>query len=101
MENLLSDAGAPDASLTRAKAENATLLKRIQRAEMERDEAKAKAKGTNRITLKVSQKGALSVYGLQRWPVTLYREQWLRLLEKADDIRQFIVDNDAGLVVKE
>ena len=46
---------------------------------------------------KVSQKGALSVYGLQRMPVTLYVEQWERLLAFADDIREFIKDHDPEL----
>ena len=46
---------------------------------------------------KVSQKGAISVYGLQRMPVTLYVEQWERLLAFADDIREFIKDHDAEL----
>jgi len=49
----------------------------------------------------VSEKGALSVYGLGRFPVTLYREQWEKLLEKAADIRQFIHDNDHLLKKKE
>jgi len=51
--------------------------------------------------LKVSEKGALSVYGLGRFPVTLYREQWDKLLGMADEIRQFIQDNDASLKRKE
>ena len=46
---------------------------------------------------KVSQKGAISVYGLQRMPVTLYVEQWERLLGFADDIREFIKAHDAEL----
>jgi hypothetical protein len=46
---------------------------------------------------KVSPKGALSVYGLQRMPVTLYAEQWERLLAFGDTIRDFIKDNDAQL----
>lgn len=50
---------------------------------------------------KVSEKGALSVYGLQRMPVTLYVEQWQRLLEFADDIREFIKDNDSSFKRKE
>jgi hypothetical protein len=49
---------------------------------------------------KVSQKGAISVYGLQRMPVTLYVEQWERLLEFADEIRQFASENDAQLTRK-
>ena len=50
--------------------------------------------------MKVSQKGALSVYGLGRFPVTLYKQQWSRLLDAADDIRTFLKDNDALLSSK-
>ena len=50
---------------------------------------------------KVSEKGAVSVYGLQRMPVTLYMEQWERLLGFADEVRQFIKDNDGKLKRKE
>jgi len=53
------------------------------------------------VTLKVSAKGAVSVYGLGRFPVTLYKEQWMKLLEMADDIRSFIRDNEAALKAKE
>ena len=49
---------------------------------------------------KVSEKGALSIYGVQRFPVTLYREQWERILAKADEIRKFIQDNDKTLTRK-
>ena len=52
------------------------------------------------ITLKVSEKGGLSVYGLGRFPVTLYKEQWLKLLDMADELRAFIKDNAAGLKSK-
>ena len=50
---------------------------------------------------KVSEKGALSVYGLQRMPVTLYVEQWQRLLDFSDDVREFIKDNDSKFKRKE
>ena len=50
---------------------------------------------------KVSEKGAVSVYGLQRMPVTLYVEQWQRLLEFADDLKRFMQENDARLKRKE
>lgn len=50
---------------------------------------------------KVSEKGAVSVYGLQRMPVTLYLEQWERLLNFADDIRAFIKDNESRLKRKD
>jgi hypothetical protein len=52
------------------------------------------------VTLKVSEKGAVSVYGLGRFPVTLYQEQWLKLLDMTDDIRSFIRDNAASLKTK-
>ncbi|MEX2168630.1 MAG: hypothetical protein WD851_04940 [Pirellulales bacterium] len=50
---------------------------------------------------KVSEKGAVSIYGLQRMPVTLYLEQWERLLNFGDEIREFIKENDSGLKRKE
>jgi hypothetical protein len=53
------------------------------------------------VSLKVSEKGGLSVYGLGRLPVTLYREQWEKLLEIADEIRNFIRENDQTLKKKE
>ena len=53
------------------------------------------------MSLKVSEKGALSVYGLGRFPVTLYREQWEKLLGMAEEIREFIRDNDSALKKKE
>ena len=52
------------------------------------------------IRLKVSGKGAVSVYGLRRSPVTLYKEQWLKLLGMADEIRAFIAANEAQLKTK-
>jgi hypothetical protein len=73
------------------------------RAELERLRAENEAlkRPRGQTSLKVSEKGALSVYGLGRFPVTLYREQWEKLLGMADDIRQFIKDNDANLKKKE
>ena len=55
---------------------------------------KASSKG---LSMKISEKGALSVYGLGRFPVTLYKEQWIRLLELSDDIHIFIKNNDEQL----
>ncbi len=52
------------------------------------------------LSLRVSEKGALSVYGLGRFPVTLYKEQWLRLLDMSEDIRLFIKQNEALLKSK-
>jgi hypothetical protein len=73
------------------------------RAELERlrsENAALKGRAEKGLSLKVSQKGAVSVYGLGRFPVTLYKEQWTRLLEMADEIRTFIVDNDSQLKTK-
>jgi hypothetical protein len=53
------------------------------------------------VSMKVSEKGALSIYGMGRFPVTLYKEQWLKLLAMSDDIRAFIAANDGQLKTKE
>ena len=53
------------------------------------------------IRLKVSAKGAVSVYGVRRFPVTLVKEQWLRLLDRSSDIRAFIAANKAQLKAKD
>jgi hypothetical protein len=74
------------------------------KAELERlraENAALKARGGKGISMKVSEKGALSVYGLGRFPVTLYQEQWLKLLDVADDIRRFIAENEGKLKKKE
>jgi hypothetical protein len=73
------------------------------RAELERLRAEnqaLKAKATRATGIKVSEKGAVSVYGLGRFPVTLYKEQWLKLLGMADDIKKFILENESRLRVK-
>ena len=59
-----------------------------------------KARGSKAVSLKVSEKGGLSVYGLGRFPVTLYQEQWLKLLDLAEDIRAFIRQNEGTLKKK-
>lgn len=66
-------------------------------------EANAKLKATRnaKLTLKVSEKGALSVYGMGKWPVTLYIGQWERLLDNAIDIRMFIEANRDRLSTKD
>jgi hypothetical protein len=53
------------------------------------------------IRMKVSNKGALSIYGMGRFPVTLYKEQWLKLLNMSDEIRAFIAANEAQLKSKD
>jgi hypothetical protein len=72
------------AELERLRAENEQLKNRP-------------ARGTS---LKVSEKGGVSVYGLGRFPVTLYKEQWAKLLAMADDIKTFIKEHDAELKTK-
>lgn len=52
------------------------------------------------LSMRVSQKGALSVYGLGRFPVTLYKEQWLRLLDMTEEIQAFIKQNEEQLSTK-
>jgi hypothetical protein len=60
-----------------------------------------KKPGRGQVYLKVSEKGGLSVYGMGRFPVTLYREQWEKLLGMADEIRNFIRENDHSLKKKD
>jgi hypothetical protein len=60
-----------------------------------------KKAGSRGISLKVSQKGAVSLYGMGRFPVTLYKEQWVKILDMSDVIRAFIADNDSALKAKE
>jgi len=82
------------AELEKLRAEN-DALKEIVKLRGENDALrKTAAQG---LSLKVSDKGGVSVYGLGRFPVTLYKEQWFRLLSLADDIREFIKTNDDKL----
>jgi hypothetical protein len=73
------------AELEKLKAENAAL----------------RSRGSKGVSMKVSEKGGVSVYGLGRFPVTLYLEQWLKLLDMAEDIRSFIRENEPRLKKKE
>jgi hypothetical protein len=73
------------AELERLRAENARLKSRTGRA----------------VSLKVSEKGGVSVYGLGRFPVTLYKEQWQKLLDMSDEIRAFIRENESKLKSKD
>jgi hypothetical protein len=74
------------------------------KAELERlrsENAALKKGAATGITMKVSEKGAVSIYGMGRFPVTLYKEQWLKLLAMSDDIRACIAANDGRLKTKE
>ena len=71
----------------------------IERLKAENEALKTPARG--QISLKVSEKGGVSVYGLGRFPVTLYKEQWAKLLATSDQIKKFIEQNDHLLKKKE
>ena len=64
-------------------------------------ELEAKQQRGDGVTFKVSDKGGVSVYGLGRFPVTLYYEQWVRLLDKAQDLRGFLEQNKGKLKLKD
>jgi hypothetical protein len=67
-----------------------------------RKENEALKKGaSSNIRMKVSEKGAVSIYGMGRFPVTLYKEQWLKLLDMSAEIRAFIAANEAQLKKKD
>jgi hypothetical protein len=81
----MSDQEDMKAELERLRSENDALKKTSSRG----------------LSLKVSEKGALSVYGMGRFPVTLYKEQWTKLLDMAEDIRAFIKANESALKTKQ
>jgi hypothetical protein len=64
-------------------------------------ELESKKARTGAMQFKVSEKGGVSVYGLGRFPVTLYYEQWVRLLEQAKELREFLEENKSKLKLKE
>ncbi len=73
------------------------------KAELERlksENESLKARGSKGVSMKVSEKGGVSIYGLGRFPVTLYQEQWVKLLDLADDIRAFIKEHEGQLKKK-
>ena len=80
----MSDETDPGAELARLRAEN----ERLKRAQ------------SRGVSLKVSEKGGVSVYGLGRFPVTLYKEQWEKLLDMAGELRAFIREHAAALKTK-
>ena len=73
------------------------MAEELERLKAENEQLKSKRKSSGEIYFKVSQKGALSVYGLGRFPVTLYKEQWERLLARLEDLNKFIKDNESQL----
>jgi len=79
----------PDEKIARLEAENRKLHEQMEQRRL------------GQLRLKVSEKGGLSVYGLGRFPVTLYKEQWIRLLDHADQIKSFLKENDQLLKAKQ
>lgn len=79
----------PEEKLARLEAENKALREQVEQ------------RRPGQLRLKVSEKGGVSVYGLGRFPVTLYKEQWIRLLDHADVIKSFLKDNDQLLKTKQ
>lgn len=71
----------------------------LARLRAENERLKQGSRG--KLAMKVSEKGALSVYGMGRFPVTLYKEQWLRLLSMAEEIKAFIEANQDSLKAKD
>ncbi|HKD06305.1 MAG TPA: hypothetical protein VKB79_10435 [Bryobacteraceae bacterium] len=69
-------------------------------ARLRAENAELKQKRGGSVSMKVSEKGAVSVYGLGRFPVTLYQEQWSKLLGMSDDIKTFIEENKSKLKTK-
>lgn len=83
--------------------ENIAMSDEDLKAELERlraENERLKQAKTRSVSLKVSDKGGVSVYGLGRFPVTLYKEQWGKLLDMADEIRAFIKENESKLKTK-
>lgn len=79
----------PEQKLVRLEAENKALREQVEQ------------RRSGQLRLKISEKGGLSVYGLGRFPVTLYKEQWIRLLDYADAIKSFLKENDQLLKAKQ
>lgn len=77
--------------------EDTKLKEELERLKAENEQLKAKKKASSELSFKVSQKGALSVYGLGRFPVTLYKEQWERLLAKVEELQNFMKDHESEL----
>src|SRR6202042_2682967 len=90
-QNGLKEKRAKPCAMTNQMASDEDLKAEIERLRAENEALKKPARG--QMSLKVSEKGALSVYGLGRFPVPLYREQWDKLLGMATEIRNFIKEN--------
>jgi hypothetical protein len=74
---------------------------KVELERLRKENAALRKEFASGIRLRVSEKGAVSVYGLKRVPVTLYKEQWLKLLDRSNEIRAFIAANKAQLKAKD
>jgi hypothetical protein len=97
----------PMSMITTVKAQPKVLpdltqvMTELARLRAENEALKAvKAAKERGLSLKVTDKGGVSLYGMGKWPVTLYKDQWTRMLDIADDIRAFLKANEASLSVK-
>jgi (2Fe-2S) ferredoxin len=95
------ESSAHESSVTRSAAMSTEEDLKAEVARLKAEMEQLKARTSKGISLKVSEKGAVSVYGMGRFPVTLYKEQWLKLLDMNEDIRRFIQDNDSKLKARE
>jgi hypothetical protein len=90
---------SPETRTSRSTVSDDDMQAELQRLRAENE--RLKKSGSSRLAMKVSEKGALSVYGMGRFPVTLYKEQWLKLLAMGDEIKSFIEANNESLKSKE
>jgi hypothetical protein len=100
----MNDLPAAIDSVHVSSKEGARMSDEDLKAELERlrgENAALKKGASTGVRMKVSEKGAVSIYGMGRFPVTLYKEQWLKLLDMSDDIRTFIAANEAQLKAKD
>jgi len=77
-----------------------SMAEELERLKAENEKLKADKGKKKEMSFKVSQKGAMSVYGMGRFPVTLYKEQWQRLLDAKEGILEFISEHDSELKAK-
>jgi len=70
-------------------------------AQLQAENARLRERNSNRLSLKVSEKGAISCYGTGRFPITLYASQWTKVLAFADHIKAFMAENKDQLSVKD
>jgi uncharacterized Zn finger protein len=99
--NRVPQAAVPRPAAHEEQARSAEELLQVELAQLRAENAALKARIPHSIFLKVSKKGGMSIYGLSRFPITLYQEQWQRVLDMADEIRAFLRTHQAELARKE